>query len=84
MIQTARFETFDRHATLDNLKLTKHPRRDSGGAWYGNIEGVDQTCFLLISERAIIELAQKTGRLEMAGKYERNIAKRISAIRKKM
>lgn len=37
-----------------------------------------------MSERAMVELAQKTGRLEMAGKYERNIAKRISAMRKKM
>jgi hypothetical protein len=84
IVQTARFETFDHHATLDNLKLTEHPRRDSGGPWYGNIEGVDQTCFLLMSERAMVELAQKTGRLEMAEKYERNIAKRISAMQEKM
>ena len=84
IVQTARFETFDFQATLDNLKLTKHPRRDSGGPWYGNIEGVDQTCFLLMSERAMVELARKTGRLEMAEKYERNIAKRVSAMRKKM
>ena len=84
IVQTARFETFDFQATLDNLKLTKHPRRDSGGGWYGNIEGVDQTCFLLMSERAMAEMAQETGRLEMAAKYERNIAKRISAMRKKM
>jgi putative isomerase len=84
MVQTARFETFDFHATLDDLKLTKHPTRGTGGAWYGNIEGVDQTCFLAISERAMIEMCQRTGRVEMMKKYERNLAKRTKAIRAKM
>ncbi len=84
MVQTARFETFDFHATLDNLKLTKHPTRGTGGEWYGNIEGVDQTCFLAISERAMIEMCQRTGRVEMMKKYERNLAKRTKAIRAKM
>ena len=83
-VQTARFETFDFHATLDNLKLTKHPTRGTGGAWYGNIEGVDQTCFWAMSERAMIEMCQKTGRVEMMKKYERNLAKRTKAIRAKM
>ena len=84
MVQTARFETFDFHATLDNLKLTKHPTRGTGGAWYGNIEGVEQTCFLAISERAMIEMCQRTGRVEMMKKYKRNLAKRTEAIRAKM
>jgi len=84
MVQTARFETFDFHATLDNLKLTKHPTRGTGGEWYGNIEGVDQTCFLAISERAMIEMCQRTGRIEMMKKYQRNLTKRTKAIRAKM
>jgi len=84
IVQTSRFETFDFHATTDSLKLTKHPSRSTGGAWYGNIEGVDQTCFLAMSERAMIEMCQKTGRIDMMKKYERNLARRTEAIRAKM
>ena len=84
IVQTARFETFDFTPTLDGLRLTEHPTRGTGGAWYGTIEGVDQTCFLAMSERAMIEMCQQTGRIEMMKKYERNLAKRTEAIRKKM
>jgi len=84
MVQTAKFETFDFHATLDDLKLTKHPTRGTGGEWYGNIEGVEQTCFLAISERAMIEMCQVTGRLEMKEKYEKRLARRTEAFRTKM
>ena len=84
LVQSARFETFDFHATLDDLQLTEHPTRGTGGAWYGNIEGVDQTCFLAMSERAMIEMCQRTGRVEMMRKYERLLAKRTEAIRTKM
>jgi hypothetical protein len=84
IVQTARFETFDFTPTLDGLRLTEHPTRGTGGAWYGNIEGVDNTCFLAMSERAMIEMCQRTGRVEMMKKYERNLAKRTEAIRAKM
>jgi hypothetical protein len=84
IVQTARFETFDLHATLDDLKLTSHPSRGTGGKWYGNIEGVDQTCFLAMSERAMIEMCQRTGLVEMRKKYERRLAKRTEAVRAKM
>ena len=30
MLQTARYETFDFHPPMDNMKMTKHPRRNSG------------------------------------------------------
>jgi hypothetical protein len=84
LLQTARFETFDFHATLDDLQLTRHPTRGTSGAWYGNIEGVDQTCFLTMSERAMVEMCRITGRIEMMKKYERILAKRTHAIRAKM
>jgi hypothetical protein len=84
MVQTARFETFDFHATLDDLQLTEHPTRGTGGAWYGNIEGVEQTSFLAMSERAMIEMCQITGRVEMRDKYKTRLAKRTEAIRTKM
>jgi len=84
LVQTARFETFDFHATLDDLQLTEHPTRETGGAWYGNIEGVEQTSFLAMSERAMIEMCQITGRNEMRDKYVARLAKRTEAIRTKM
>ncbi len=84
LVQTARFETFDFHATLDDLQLTEHPTRGTGGAWYGNIEGVEQTSFLAMSERAMIEMCQITGRIEMKDKYVARLAKRTEAIRTKM
>ncbi len=84
IVQTARFETFDFALPLDGLKLTKHPSRDTGGEWYGNIDGVDQTCFLAMSERAMIEMCQKTGRTELMEKYERRLTKRTEAVRAKM
>ena len=84
LVQTARFETFDFHATLDDLQLTEHPTRGTGGAWYGNIEGVEQTSFLAMSERAMIEMCQITGRNEMKDKYVARLAKRTEAIRTKM
>jgi hypothetical protein len=84
LLQTARFETFDFHATLDELQLTKHPTRGTGGEWYGNIEGVEQTSFLAMSERAMIEMCQITGRNEMRDKYIARLAKRTEAIRTKM
>ena len=84
IVQTARFETFDFHATLDSLQLTEHPTRGTGGAWYGNIEGVEQTSFLAMSERAMIEMCQITGRNEMKDKYVARLAKRTEAIRTKM
>ena len=84
LVQTARFETFDFHATLDSLQLTEHPTRGTGGAWYGNIEGVEQTSFLAMSERAMIEMCQITGRNEMKDKYVARLAKRTEAIRTKM
>jgi hypothetical protein len=84
MVQTARFETFDFHATLDNLQLTKHPTRGTGGEWYGNVEGVEQTSFLAMSERAMIEMCRITGREEMMNKYIIRLAKRTEAVQTKM
>jgi len=82
--QSARFETFDFHATLDDLQLTEHPTRGTGGAWYGNIEGVEQTSFLAMSERAMIEMCEITGREEMRDKYVKRLDKRTEAIRTQM
>ena len=84
MVQTARFETMDYTPSLDDMKMTKHPRRDSGGEWYGNVEGVDNTCYLLMSERAIVSMARKLGQHDLAERYEKVIARRVKAIQEKM
>ncbi|MCY3021085.1 MAG: trehalase family glycosidase [Planctomycetota bacterium] len=84
MLQTARYETFDLHVTLDDMKMTRHPRRNEGGEWYGNVDAVEQTCFLLMSERAIVDMARLLGNTELAQRYEQTVARRIKAMQDKM
>lgn len=84
MLQTARYETFDLHVTLDDMEMTTHPRRGSGGKWYGNVEGVEQTCFLLMSERSIVRLARTLGKQELARRYEAIVRRRVDALQRKM
>lgn len=84
MLQTARFETFDYFPPMDSMKLTKHPARADGGEWYGNVEGVEQTCFLLMSEQALMEIALELGESEIAERFDKIIHRRILAIQKKM
>jgi Mannosylglycerate hydrolase MGH1-like glycoside hydrolase domain len=84
LLQTARFETFDFHLTLDGMRMTPHPRRPEGGAFYGNVEGVEQTSFLLMTERAIGEIARELGRIDLARRYEKTVERRVAAMRAKM
>jgi hypothetical protein len=83
LLQTARFETFDFHLTLDGMKMTPHPRRPGEGAWYGNVEGVDQTSFLIMTERAIAEIARELGRADLAERYDEAVDARVSAMQRK-
>lgn len=84
MLQTARYETFDFHPPMDDMVLTVHPNRPDSGAWYGNVEGVEQTCFLLMSERAIAAIANELNRPDIAARYETIIERRVHAIQEKM
>jgi putative isomerase len=84
MVQTARFETFDYFPPMDNMKLTKHPTRQDGGEWYGNVEGVEQTCFLLMSEQAMVEIALELGKKDDARRYKKIVSRRVAAIQAKM
>jgi len=84
MLQTARFETFDYFPPMDSMKMTKHPTRNEGGEWYGNVEGVEQTCFLLMSERAMVEIAGVLGEKKLAAQYKKVIRRRVDAMQKKM
>jgi len=82
--QTARYEAFDLHPTTKTMKMTKHPKYPDRGQWYGTREGVEQTCFVLMSERAIVEIARKLGKEDIAQEYEKIVEKRIAALQKKM
>jgi hypothetical protein len=84
MLQTARYETFDYHPPMDDMKLTPHPKRPESGPWYGNVEGVEQTCFLLMSEEAIADMAEEFGKKDLAEKYRGIVARRIKAVQEKM
>lgn len=83
MLQTARFETFDFHPAMDEMKLTIHPGHESG-EWYGNVEGVEQTCFLILQEQALVKMALLLDQKEMAKKFQDLADKRIRAVRTKM
>lgn len=83
-LQTAKFESFDFHPAVDGMKLTRHPRRPESGEWYGDIEGVDTTCALLIAERATAEIARELGHEDAARGLEETIGRRVAAIRKWM
>jgi putative isomerase len=85
-IQHARFETFDYDGTLDQLKLTKHPTRNSGeeGNWYGDILVVGNTAYLVQAEQSLARLARIVGDEEMAQRREVRIKKSIKAVRKYM
>ncbi len=84
LLQTARFETFDFHLPLDRMTLTPHPKRPGGGAFYGNVEGVEQTSFLIMTERAIAEIARELGREDLARRTDATVARRVDAVRTKM
>ena len=84
LLQTAKYESFDFHPAVDGMKLTRHHRRPGSGEWYGDIEGVDTTCFLLVAERAMVEIARELGRNDVARETERTIARRVAAIQARM
>jgi hypothetical protein len=84
IVQTAKFESFDFHPAVDNMKLTRHPKRATGGEWYGNVEGVDATCALLLSERALVEIARELGRGDLAAQMEKTVQWRVAAIQARM
>ena len=65
------------------MKLTRHPRREDGGEWYGNVEGVEQTLFLLMSERALVEIASELGKEDLARRYQMTIARRVEAMQRR-
>ncbi len=83
MLQTARFETFDFNPAMDEMKLTKHPKHESG-EWYGNVEGVEQTCFLIMQEQSLVKMALLLGEKALASHYRKLVNKRIQAVRDKM
>lgn len=82
-VQCAKFETFDMHAPMDSMRLTPHPVR-GGGAYYGDVEGVEQTCFLIMSDRAMAEMYALKGDSTMQSIYEGRVAKRVKAVNERM
>ncbi len=81
---TARYESFDLQPTTFGIRMTPHPQRPSEGAWYGNREGIEQTCFLIMSEQSIAEIARKLGQEPLARQYEAKARRRVEAIQSKM
>jgi hypothetical protein len=91
-INNARCETFDNECCLDDLKLTRHPRRRDvapwpwigEGCWYGDICVPGNTGYLIQSERSLIRLATILGDTAMIARRRKRIKKCQTAVREHM
>jgi putative isomerase len=91
-VQEARNETYDNECCLDDLKLTRHPRRQDAapypwvgeGRWYGDICVPGNTGYLIQSERSLVRLAKILGDSAMAKRRQKRIDKCVAAVRKHM
>ncbi len=91
-VQEARNETYDNECCLDDLKLTRHPKRqDAGpwpwvgeGRWYGDICVPGNTGYLIQAERSLVRLAMILGDTAMAGRRRQRIEKCVAAVREHM
>ena len=84
--QHARFETFDYECNMDELKLTRHPRRQGAqeGAWYGDICVPGNTAYLVLGEKCLQRLARLMGKQDMAARRQTRIDKAVAAMREHM
>jgi len=84
--QHARFETFDYECNMDNLKMTRHPKRQGPeeGAWYGDICVPGNTSYLILGERCLLRLAEIVGDQDMAVRRQARIDKAVGAMREHM
>ena len=91
-VQHARYETFDNECCLDDLRLTRHPKREEAvsgpwageGRWYGDICVPGNTGFLIQSERSLARLATILGDQAMAERRRKRIEKCVVAVRERM
>jgi putative isomerase len=88
----ARCESFDNECCLDDLKLTRHPKRQDAapwpwvgeGRWYGDICLPGNTSYLIQSERSLARLATILGDTAMADRRRKRIEKCVAAVREHM
>jgi putative isomerase len=91
-VQEARNETYDNECCLDDLKLTRHPRRSEvgpwpwvgEGRWYGDICVPGNTGYLIQAERCLVRLATILGDTSMADRRQKRIEKCVASVREKM
>lgn len=91
-VQGARNETYDNECCLDDLQLTRHPKRPEvtrgpwvgEGRWYGDICVSGNTGYLLQAERSLVRLAKALGETAMAERRQKRIDKSVTAVRRHM
>jgi putative isomerase len=91
-VQHARYETFDNECCLDELKLTRHPKRADAasgpwageGRWYGDIYVPGNTGYLIQAERSLARLATVLGDTALADRRRKRIDKCAAAVREHM
>jgi glycogen debranching enzyme len=82
----------DNECCLDDLKLTRHPKRqDVGpwpwvgeGRWYGDICVPGNTGYLIQAERSLVRLATILGDTAMADRRRKRIEKCVTSVREHM
>ncbi|MCX6929206.1 MAG: hypothetical protein NT154_39210 [Verrucomicrobia bacterium] len=88
----ARCETYDNECCLDDLKLTRHPKRKDvapwpwvgEGRWYGDISVPGNTGYLIQAERSLVRLATILGDTAMADRRRKRIEKCVASVREHM
>ncbi|HIE53337.1 MAG TPA: hypothetical protein EYP85_16415 [Armatimonadetes bacterium] len=82
--KTAQREAFAGKPTLREVQLTSRPREPTGKPWYGTVEPVEQTVFLLVMEQALARMAEVLGKGKTARRLRRLAAQRAWAVRLQM
>lgn len=72
-VQHARFEGLDFKPSLDRMRMTNRQGQLTGDRWYGDVELVEMTCFVIRMEKVLAEFEERVGDGEAAGRY-RNLA----------
>ncbi|RMF99535.1 MAG: hypothetical protein D6741_08330, partial [Planctomycetota bacterium] len=85
-VQHARWETYDYACNLDDLHLTRHPRRKGPdeGPWYGDICVPGNTAYLIMAEKSLVRLAEIAGDAEMAARRRAFIERGVEGMRRYM
>lgn len=83
-VQHARFEGLDFKPSLDRMRMTNRQGQLTGDRWYGDVELVEMTCFVIRMEKVLAEFEERVGDGEAAGRYRNLATQREAALNRWM